>query len=299
MNLMPKLSSNITVCIFAYNEQSRLERCIRNFSGLFDIVVIDNYSTDGTRDLAASLGCRCLQIQNPGFIETPEVMDPMLAEIKTDYVLVAMVGEFVPLALLEKYAEVANSGTYDVVVAFRVSVSGGKPIPFGASSGRWTRHGQMRCFRKGSVSYAGNHVHGMGHVTCTGDKVLSLVEDPSGRFYQFRDYDVSWTERKHAAYNDILAKQLFELGTRFSWARLLYRSLKGFFDSYLRFGSYRYGTLGFIHSYYRLHMELGIWLRIWEHQNSLDRTGVIAANNEAREKLEKLDRELRLRRGLE
>jgi glycosyltransferase involved in cell wall biosynthesis len=296
---MPKLSSNITVCIFAYNEQARLERCVRNFSGLFDILVIDNCSTDGTPELATSLGCRCVTIRNPGFIETPQVMDPVLAEVKTDYVLVAMAGEFVPLALLEKYAEVANAGAFDVVLAFRVSVSGGKPIPFGASSGRWTRHGQMRCFRRGAISYAGNQVHGMGHVTCTKDKVVSVIEDPSGCFYQFRDYDVSWSERKHATYNDILAKQLFDSGARFSWLRLLYRSLKAFFDSYLRFGSYRYGMLGFIHSYYRLHMEVGIWLRIWEHQNSLDRNGVIAENNKAREKLEKADRELRLQRGLE
>jgi len=52
------------------------------------------------------------------------------------------------------------------------------------------------------------------------------------------------------------------------------------------------------HSYYRFHMELGVWLRIWELENSLDRNGVIAENNKIRERLEEADRELRVQRGM-
>lgn len=296
---MLRLSDNVTVCIFVYNEQRRLERCINNFKGLFDILVIDNDSTDNTREVAASLGCRSMSIRNPGFIETPEVMDPVLTQVATDYILVALAGEFIPITLLEKYAEVANSRKYEVVKAFRISITAGMPIPISGLPGPGSRQGQMRFFRKGGISYFGNQVHGSGRVMCADDKVLSLVADEKRYFYQFRDYDVSWTERNHATYNDVLAKQRFDSGTRFSWLGMLFHSTKEFFNSYIRFGSCRFGALGFIHSYYRFHMEVGIWLRVWEHENALDRNGVIAANKRCRDLLEASDKELRSQRGME
>jgi glycosyltransferase involved in cell wall biosynthesis len=296
---MPNLSDKVTVCVFAYNESARIERCIRGFQGLFDILVVDNFSSDNTKAIASSLGCKCISVANPGFIETPEVMDRVFAEVKTDYVLIALAGEFVPYPLLEKYAEVANAGVYEVVMVFRMSITAGQPIPISGLPGRGSPHGQFRFFKKSAMSYVGNQVHGLGRILSDPDKVLSLVDNEGVYFYQFRDYDVSWTERKHAIYNDILAKQRFESGARFSWLRATYKSAKAFLNCYIRFRSFRFGMLGFIHSYYRFHMEFGIWLRIWELEHSLDRDGVIAENNKYREQLEQSDRELRNKRGVE
>lgn len=279
------VESNLTVCIFAFNESGRIIRCINNFKKHASVLVVDNFSTDGTKEVVEGSGGRCVQIKNPNFIETPEVMDLVLAAVETDYILIASVSEYVPLALLRKYTEVANAGSYDVVRAYRVSITAGQSIPIGGPAKNGFP-GELRFFRKGTVDYAGNQVHGRGTVLSTDDRVLSVVLEPDLYFYQFRDYDCSHTEIAHCRYDDVLAKQRYEAGQRFTWSRALYYSVKAFLTCYVRFGSMRFGMLGFVHSYYRWQMEFTVWLRIWEWEHRYTRADVIHRNSTFRHHLE-------------
>jgi glycosyltransferase involved in cell wall biosynthesis len=279
------LSKKITVCIFAFNEEIRILRCIRNFKDYAKIVVIDNYSTDATKEIVENAGIRCISIKNPNFIETPEVMNPVVDIVDTDYILIASVSEYVPLALLQKYAEVANASNYDVVRAYRVSITAGHSIPI-AGVARKGGHGELRFFRKDAVEFTGNQVHGRGKILSAPNRVLSVVVDPALHFYQFRDYDCSHTELAHCRYDDVLAKQRYDTGQRFSWARALYHTSKSFLTSYVRAGSFRHGMLGFMHCYYRGHMEFTVWLRIWEWEHGYARTDVIMRNNRVRQFME-------------
>ncbi len=280
------LSDNITVCIFAFNEEHRILRCIRNFEGHLKILVIDNYSTDATKTIVENKGIRCVSIKNPNFIATPEVMNPVLDEVDTDYILIASVSEYVPLALLRKYAEVANTGSYDVVLAYRVSITAGHHIPISGVARRGKKAGQLRFLREGAVNYSGTEVHGQGVVLSTEDRVLNIVTDHALHFYQFRDYDCSHTETALCRYDDVLAKQRYGAGQRFSLSRAFYHSCKTFLSSYLRSGSYRFGMLGFLHCYYRGHMEFTVWLRLWEWEHGYTRADVIQLNNTVRQRLE-------------
>lgn len=272
------LSDNVTVFIFAKNEEGRISSCISNFRGLFKrIVVVDNHSVDRTAELSIVNGCEVIQIQNPGFIETPEVMIPVQQNCGTEYLLLASVSEFVPFNLLKYYAEVANTGTFDVVVAYRESITAGLSMPI--SGDRASKHsGEIRFFKKYSIDYSGNLVHGRGRVMVPAHRLDSIVKTPGLVFYQYRDYDVSHTEQKHKDYNDVLAKQLVNKNIKFSFWKLIYHPVKHFIYSYVRSGCWRYGFLGFIHSYYRFHMEVGIWMRVWELENGLDRRGVLESN---------------------
>lgn len=279
------LSKHITVCIFAWNEERRILRCIDNFKGLFDIIVVDNFSTDRTVEIVKEAGYKSIIVKNPGFIETPEVMDPVCNASSTDYVLIASVSEFIPLPLLQKYADVANRATHDVVCAYRNSITAGESIPI---SDRPTKRfpGELRFFKKGMVDYRNNEVHGRGRIICPPSRILNVVTDPHLHFFQFRDYDWSHTEFKHRVYNDILAKQRFDKGVRFSWFWMNMQATKQFLNAYVRFGCWRYGVLGFIHSFHRWYMEIGIWFRIWEWENQLSRSGVMEKNDAFRRKLE-------------
>lgn len=279
------LSNNITVCIFAMNEEKRIVRCINNFKGLFEnILIVDNLSTDKTCEVAAALGCRCVSIPNPGFIETPEVMDKVQAAVATDYILIASVSEFIPVELLQRYSQVADSHSHAIVRAFRQSVTAGLTIPISGQPKSY-KHTELRFFKKGAVDYHNNKVHDRGNMVCPMDQVLVLLE-PEYWFYQFRDYDCNHTEIKHAGYNNVLAKQKYDSGVRFSWLKMFYYASKQFANSYIRFGSWRYGMPGFIQSFYRFYMELGIWFRIWEWQSGFDAASVRQKNMSFRENLE-------------
>lgn len=279
------LSDNVTVCLFAWNEEARILRAIKNFSKFFQVLVVDNYSTDRTIEVVEAAGHRAIKIKNPGFIETPEVMDLVIAACETEYLLIASLSEFVPLALMKKYADVANSASHDVVRAYRFSVTAGEYMALAGKPS--SRHeGELRFFRKGSVDYTGNKVHGRGRVTASSERVLSLVLDEELSFYQFRDYDCSHTEMKHRVYNDTLARQLYDQGVRFSWLKMLKSSSRQFISAYLKCGLWRFGMLGFIHAFHRWYMDIGIWFRVWEWQNDFYSAEVIRKNNEVRIKME-------------
>jgi hypothetical protein len=279
------LSSKVTVCIFAWNEERRILRCIENFRDAFEILVVDNCSADRTVETARGAGVRCVQIKNPGFIETDEVMDPLLRECTTEYLLIASVSEFVPMALQRRYAEVAETGSHDVVRAYRTSITAGLPIPISGLA-REGFEGELRFFRKGAVDFTGNQVHGRGTVKCADARVLNVVTQPTLHFYQFRDYDCSQTENALCRYDDVLAKQRYDAGQRFSWPRALLMSAKAFVSGYVRCGSFRYGMLGFLHCYYRAHMEFTTQLRMWEWEHGYTRADVIQINDAVRKRME-------------
>jgi glycosyltransferase involved in cell wall biosynthesis len=282
------LSTNITVCIFAWNEAPRLRRCIDNFRDHVPMLVIDNESTDQTREVAAEERVPVVTVKNPGFIETPEVMDVVLAHCSTEYVLISSVSEYVPLTLLQLYADTANRGSYDVVRAYRQSITAGQPI---AISGRPRSGdpGQIRFFRKGSISYKSNHVHGIGTPTVPDERVLSVVDQQTHHFFQFRDDDCSRTEQVLCRYDDLLARQRHADGSQFSFLLAFWRACLAFSHCYFRFGGFRFGMLGFLHSYYRFHMEFSVWLRLWEWENGLTLPEVKKRNDAVRTSLEAKD----------
>lgn len=294
---VPLLSKNVTVCVFAYNEECRLAQCLENFAGLLEVLVIDNFSTDRTAEIARGSGCRVVSVRNPGFIETAEVIRQVEDAVETDYLIIAFTSDFVPLPLLRKYAEVADRAEFDVVLTYRRPITAGEPMCL-AGAPTMPGVGQIRCFRKGCVDYKQNQVHGRGKPQCPPERILSLIRDRSFWFYHIRDYDASGVERVIRGYNDILARQRFDAGTRFGFFRALGSATKIFVSAYVGGRVFRYGMLGFLHCYYLFHMQMSIWLRIWELGVGLDIEGVRKRNAAVRQKLQiAFDRERSAPRG--
>lgn len=289
------LTSRLTVCLFAFNEERRIRQGIANFDGLCRLLVIDNFSTDATAEIARGLGVEVVQVRNPGYIETPEVMDRVQAAVSTPYLLIASCAEVVPAPLLQLYAAEAERGEHDVVRALRISITAGRAIPISGSVE--TLAHDLRMFRKGTVDYDGNRVHHVGRVTVPEERVLRLGRaEPQHYFYHYRDYDCSRTEDALRRYDDVLAQQRFASGERFSVFRAIYRSLGVFGLAYVRFGCYRHGMLGFLHASYRGIMEFTLQLRLWELQSGSTLDWVIAQNT--REKNARLAEIDALRRSL-
>lgn len=58
----------ISTVIITQDEAPRLERCVRSCLAFSDeVLVVDSHSTDGTRELAESLGCRVIENDWPGY----------------------------------------------------------------------------------------------------------------------------------------------------------------------------------------------------------------------------------------
>lgn len=283
-----KLGMNYTAVILARNERERLPLVLKNFECLVNVLVVDNYSTDETREIAESYKRRWIQVQNEGgFCETEEWMQQVWPHLTTPYMLLAACAESLPISLLAAYDSIAINGQYAVVLANRISITAGLPIPIDYPPAwlSWKYQGEIRFFRKGAVCYLGNQVHNRGRITVKDCYVLKLGRDPDFCFYQYRDYDASETEAKHNVYNNTLALQLYKKGEKPDFIKWVFRALRKFLVTYFLYGGFRFGILGFMHCYYRFHMELGIYFRIYEYHRGLTKREIIALHCRTRSDL--------------
>lgn len=280
-------SDNLTICIMVHNEEKRIEYAIKNFLDKFKILVIDDIppSTDRTPDICKKYGVEYIQIDKHNFVEQPVVMDAIWSHVKTDYMLMALCGEYFPDELLYLYAKVANEKSHDVICTPRVSITAGKHIVVWGDA-RKSLKGLFspRFSRRGSIDYENNLIHNEGRITGK-ERTLIVPKDIHLMFYQFRDYDSSWSEIRHGQYNDVNAMQLYQHGKRYSFFEMIFISLKFFFIEYFYHGAYRQGHLGFMHAYYRFHLFMGLYLRLWDIEHNLQKEQITEFHNSIRAKL--------------
>lgn len=281
------LSNNLTVCILCYNDERRIEVTINNFVGKFPLVVMDDAnSNDNTSQICKKLGVEYIKLDKHGFVESEAILNAAWGHIKTDYMLRAHCSEYVPTDLLLLYAKVANEKNYDVVCAARVSITAGKHIVVWGDARKSTKGlVSPRFSKRGSIDYKNNIIHQEGKIICNQDRILKASKNIHLMFYQFRDYDSSWSEIVHVKYNDANAMQLYQNGERYCFFKMIFISLKFFLIEYFYHGSYKQGHLGFMHSYYRFHLNMGIYLRLWDIEHNLQKEQISELHNSIRTKL--------------
>ena len=59
--------SLVTVYIIAYNEAEKVRATVESALWADEVIVVDSWSTDGTAEIAASLGARVVQVKFTGF----------------------------------------------------------------------------------------------------------------------------------------------------------------------------------------------------------------------------------------
>jgi len=282
-------SDNVTVCLMVYNEEKRVEYALRNFHGKFKILVVDDLpaSTDKTREICERYGVEYMTVAKRGHLEQPCVMGPVWDRIKTDYMIYAMCAEYLPDELLRLYAQVANDKSYDIVCANRISICAGKHLyVWGRNKMRWIpRIGPGRFSRRGSINYEGNPIHRYGKVTCDKRRILPVSDDPKLMYYQFMDYDAQASEAKCHYYNNTIARHMHEAGERYSFWKMIYKSIREFLIAYIIYGAWQDGHLGFMHSWYRFLIWMGIYLRMWDIEHNLQQEQIAAIHCGMKNKL--------------
>ena len=79
--------------------------------------------------------------------------------------------------------------------------------------------------------------------------------------------------------------QLYEQGECYSFVKMVSESLKFFLREYFYHGAYRQGHLGFMHAYYRFHLFMGLYLRLWDIEHNLQKEQISELHNSIRLKL--------------
>lgn len=266
--------NQITFVLFMFNEEARIERAVRNFLPYGPVLVVDNYSTDGTVEIARALGAEVLLNKNSGWVEDERTTSVVKAAVQTPWIYWGFSDEMVDRATMSAMLDAVRGGNYSIVNIAR------KNYYYGQFCHDAYRNTQPRAFKKDAVDFIGNVIHKFGKTTVPESEICYL--DPT-RF--FVHHFISNTAKSYIAsldrYTDIESGHTEPMTT----LKMLLRMARGFLGHYFIKGGHKAGRagvyLGLLMSLYTLILSM----KAYERNQKLDTRSIEEQNNKIRDEL--------------
>src|SRR5262249_36454976 len=226
---MPRLS----VAIIAFNAEKNLAACLRSVAWADEIVVVDNGSTDRTREIARAAGARVVETADwPGF--GPQ-KNRAIDACTGDWILALDADERVEEPLRADIERAIARADYDVFAMPRRSTYCGR---FTRPAGWWPDY-VARLFRRGTARYSAARVH-----------ERLVTERPVGRLnaplthFSFRSMEQVLDKMNR--YSSDSARMLVEQGRTPGLATAIGHGLAAFVRTYLLRLGFLDGRYGFL-----------------------------------------------------
>jgi len=274
------INNNITFVVFTFNEERRIEYVLRCFKDYGKILIVDNYSTDRTVEIAKNYGADVYCRKNTsGFAEEEKEVETILSKVVTNWVYCGCVDELCPKILLDKFVEISKQSKYKIVYAKR------KNMHYGLLNLGLEHCCQTRLFKKGSIDFRGNRIHHFGKVVVLPEEILYLPMTDDYSVYHFSTYDIRKFEIAHSKYSDTEAQQNVENETKFSLIKMLLVPIKVFIKYYLVNGGWKSGMYGFVMTMQYCFFRFNVAAKTWEKENNITLETIEQKYDKLKEKL--------------
>lgn len=216
--------TSISATILTYNEENRIEQCLRSLEGVADeIIVVDACSSDRTADICRNWSnCHVAQRPMRGYGAQRQYATSLA---QYDYVLAIDADEVLSPSLRNEIIRLKNKGLTHRGYSFsRLNFYCGLPVKHSG----WYPDTQIRLFDR---RYANWNLNDVAEKVIFRDSVLPHPIDGDILHYrcdtpeEFRN-----TEMAHA---DLLARIIAEKGIRPSFLRPMWEGVKAFVGCYL------------------------------------------------------------------
>jgi glycosyltransferase involved in cell wall biosynthesis len=210
---------SISVTIISRNEARNIEECLASVSWASEVVVVDQFSTDSTAEIARACGAKVFREPWHGFARQKNIA---LERARGPWILSLDADERVTGLLREEILQVLGEDS---------DFSGFFVPRKNFFCGKWIRHGgwypdyTLRLFRKSAGRFAERSVHERVVVHGKTARLKQPLEHYTYR--SIGDY-VLRMER----YSRLAAHELRRQGVSPSWSTLLFRPLFTFFKMY-------------------------------------------------------------------
>ena len=146
---MPKIS----VYIIAFNEVEKIKQCINSVLWADEIILADSNSTDGTSELAESMGAKVIHIEFKGY---GNLRNEALKHCSCDWILSIDADERCTEQVHNEIKEILIEPEHDIYHIPRRNFFMGKWIKF---SGWYPNYRQPQFFKREKMSYDDKPVH--------------------------------------------------------------------------------------------------------------------------------------------
>jgi len=213
----------LSVAIITFNEEMNIGRCIESVREIADeIIVVDSYSKDQTKEIAVSLHATFIEHPFEGHIQQKNFA---LSQCRFDYVLSLDADEAPSAELLHSIKSEKEKGFTSHAYSFnRLSSYGGKWIKHGS----WYPDTKLRLIKRGTATWGGENPH---------DKLIPhqhiAVRHLNGDLLHYTAFSKQQFLEKSESYSMIGANEAFKRGKKsgypFIWLKAGFR----FFRDYI------------------------------------------------------------------
>lgn len=267
-------SKIITFVLFMFNEEARVERAVRNFLPFGQVMVVDNYSTDRTVEIARSLGASVLMHRNLGWVEDEHTALIVKSAVNTPWLYWGFSDEILDRETMDAMQVAIHSTKYSIVNIAR------KNYYYGEFCYEAYQNTQTRAFKKDAIDFAGNTIHSFGKPIVPESEIAYL--DPSRYFVH---HFISNTTKSYLGsldrYTDIEAMHTMPMRP----LPMLFRMTRGFLGHYFIKGGRKAGAAGL---YLGMQTSLYILLlamKAYERVHELSTLSIEKRNNSIRDRL--------------
>jgi|SRR3989344_736010 len=243
----------LTVVVSAFNEERKIEACLKSVEFSDEIILVDGSSTDRTVEIAKKFKTKIYKRENNPMLNINKNFG--FTKAKGDWILSLDADERVSEDLKKEILEILKNEENKI---------DGYYIPRrNFIFGKWVKHTgwypdhQLRLFRNGKGKFEEKHIHEM--ITTDG-KTEYLKKD----ILHFNYESVSQFLKKTEVYTQNEAEQLLLSGYVFNWQDCIGMPFKEFLSRFFARQGYKDGLHGLILSLLMASYHLIVFARVWE-----------------------------------
>lgn len=249
----------LSIVISTYNRAESLARTLLSVKNLgFEIIVVDNESSDATSRVAKSYGAKVFKRPNSLMLNTNKNYG--FTKTSGDWILCLDDDEVITPELGKEILETIEHTNASGYWIPRKNIIFGKYIQHGI----WWPDPQLRLFKKGYGKYPEKHVH--EYIVVDGQ--IGTLQQP----YIHYNYDSlqQYLEKMQHIYTENEVKKYTDLGYKVNWYDALRFPLSDFIKIYFAQNGYKDGLHGLVLSLLQGFYSFIIFVKLWEKEKFLD-----------------------------
>jgi len=246
------MREKISACIITYNEERKIDRCLKSVTWCDEIVVMDSFSTDRTVEICRRYTDSIHQNVWLGYVGQRNLIRE---KTKHPWILFLDSDEEVSPALRDEILNEFDRGTGHYV---------GYEFPrLVYYIGRWINHGEwypdvkLRLFKKACGRAQGEEPHDMIDVTGP----VKRLKHP---IWHYTYDDIKDQIETLNRFSSITAQHKYVKGLSFRWSDILFRPPLRFIRGYFFRGGFLEGTHGFIIAVISAFGAFAKYAKLWE-----------------------------------
>ena len=247
--------NKISAIIIARNEEKMIGEALESLSFCDEIIVIDNGSTDRTKEIAEKKGARVYAIKTNDF---SELRDFGLSKADSDWVLYLDADERIDDQLKNSIKKIiADETKYAAFFLKRKNFYFGKH--------QWPKIEKLeRLFKKEKLKEWKGKLHESPAV----DGEIGKINE--GFILHFTHRDLESMLNKTIEWSTQEALLRYNSGhPQMTWWRFPRVMLSAFFDSYIKQGGYKAGAAGVVESMFQSFSMFVTYAKLWELQHQV------------------------------